>query len=197
MKSLNMVKHCVLVVLWYMWTEHHVVVLCRITNWSLIGTGSCQRCLWTMYLNLPRFTSCTSFTCFALAARFNFVMSFLSTLVSSNILGRTLRSGVSRLCSTTKTTLSFCLTMLFIFRRLVSIWPLRWFPAFLMLCLHFVNLCRSLLYCSCCCSCCTKSLHNWSLTIAVVQESCNFDHSFGGKQVLVFFQTLLINFWIL
>ena len=45
MKSLNMVKHCVLVILWYMWTKHHVVVLCRITNWSLIGTNSCQRCL--------------------------------------------------------------------------------------------------------------------------------------------------------
>ena len=148
-----------------------------------------------MYLNLPRFTGRALFTCFAFAALF--VMSLLSTLVTSDILGRTLQSGVSRLCATRKTTSSFCLSMPFIFRHLVSIWPLCWFPALLMLCLHFVNLCWSLLYCCCCCGCCTDSMHNWSLTIAVVQESWNFDHSFGGKGVLDFFQTLLINFWIL
>ena len=87
-----------------------------------------------------------------------------------------------------RTTLSFCLTMLFIFRHLVTIWPLRWFPAFLMLFLHFVNLCWSLLYCSHCCRCCTESLHNSSLA-AFGNRCCTWELQFrllARRRVLVF-----------
>ena len=92
-----------------------------------------------MYLNLPRFTSCTSFTWFALAELF--VKSFLSTPVASNILGKTLLSGVSRLCPTKKKQLcvfvslcSLSLDILSRFDHSVDLTPFWCFVCILWIC---------------------------------------------------------------
>ena len=151
-----------------------------------------------MYLNLPRFTSCTNSLPGFLLQHF-LQCPFFPHPWQVASLARQCYLEWAGFVPQQKKTLSFCLTMLFIFRHLVTIWPLRWFPAFLMLCLHFVNLCWSLLYCSYCCRCFTESLHNSSLA-AFGNRFCTWELQFRllvRRRVQVFLQTLLINLWII